>query len=174
MEEGQVKFDNVTRDDWIVGGLALLLAICLLILPWFDLTVTIGSISLGGTLPATDGPDGWAGILAVLAALAIIADLGVERLSPQTQLPMIGGSRASTRFVLAAIAAGFTALKFVLHIHFSLFGWGFYVSVVVAAALVYAARQVSLGHSVLPSGSAVSARSSRRPSDPPGSPPTAP
>jgi 4-hydroxybenzoate polyprenyltransferase len=111
----------------------------------------------------------------MLAALAIVADLGVERLSPQTQLPTIRGSRASTRFVLAAIAAGFTALKFLLHIHFSLFGWGFYVTIVVAAALVYVAWQVSQGHSVMPSGPAVRAGSSGRSSDPPaGPPPTAP
>jgi hypothetical protein len=32
-------------------------------------------------------------------------------------------------------------LKFLFHIHFSLFGWGFYADVIVAAALVYFAAQ---------------------------------
>jgi hypothetical protein len=138
-----VNLDNVSRQDWIVGGLALLLTICLFALPWFDISVSFGGVTLGGTLTATDGPDGWTGILAALAAIAVIADLGVERFAPQVQVPMIRGSREQTRFVLAAIAAGFTALKFVFHIHFSLFGWGFYATVIVAAALVYFAMQAT-------------------------------
>jgi drug/metabolite transporter (DMT)-like permease len=132
-----VNLDNVTREDWTVGGLAVVLAIFLLVLPWFDLS--IGPFS--ATLTATDGPDGWLGILAVIAALAVVADLAVEKLSPQTELPQIGGSRADTRFILTSIAAVFVALKFLFHIHFDLFGWGFYVCVVVTVALVYFAAQ---------------------------------
>jgi hypothetical protein len=105
-----VNLENVTRDDWIVGGLALVLAIFLLVLPWFDLSV--GPFS--ATLTATDDPDGWLGILAVIAALAVVADLAIERLSPQTQLPAMGESRTNTRFILAIVAAGFVALKFLI------------------------------------------------------------
>jgi hypothetical protein len=132
-----VNLENVTRDEWIVGGLALLLAICLLFLPWFDISVGVGPFSVSATFSATSTPDGWLGILGMIAALAVLADLAVEKLSPQTQVPTIGGSRTNTRFILACIAAGFVALKFLFHIHFSLFGWGFYVSVIVTAALVY-------------------------------------
>jgi hypothetical protein len=142
-----VKVDNVTREEQIVGGLAILLAIALIALPWFS----IGGGSVGGIsipsfdLSATDAPDGWAGVIAFIAALAVVADLAISKFSPQTQLPVIGGSRAATRFVLAAIAAGFVALKFLLHIHFSLFGWGFYVDVILAVALVYFAMQARDG-----------------------------
>jgi hypothetical protein len=136
-----VNLDNVTQDDWIVGGLALLLAIFLLILPWFDISVSVGAFSASASYSASGAPDGWLGILAFIAALAVVADLAIERLSPQTQVPAIGGSRTNTRFILAAIAAGFIVLKFLFHIHFSYFGWGFYVDVVVAAALVYFAAQ---------------------------------
>ena len=134
--------EGVTRDDWIVGGLALVLAIFLFALPWFDVTISFTGIgTISGTLTATDGPDGWTSVLGALAALAVLADLAVERLSPDTQLPMIGGSREATRLVLAGIAVGFVALKFLLHIHFDLFGWGFYVTVICAAALLYFAIQ---------------------------------
>jgi hypothetical protein len=133
-----VNLDNVAREDWIVGGLALLLAIFLLILPWFDLSV--GPFS--ATFSATSAPDGWLGILAFIAALAIVADLAIERFSPQTQIPAIGNSRTNTRFILALAVAAFVALKFLFHIHFSLFGWGFYVDVIVTAALVYFAMQM--------------------------------
>jgi hypothetical protein len=136
-----VNLDNVTRDDWIVGGLALLLAIDLLFFPWFDITVGAGVITLSATFTATGSPDGWLGVVAMLCALAVVADLAVERLSPQTHVPAIGDSRTTTRFVLAAAAAACLALKFLLHIHFSLFGWGFYFGVAVVAALVYFAAQ---------------------------------
>jgi hypothetical protein len=137
----QMNVDNVSRDDWILAGIALLLAIDLLFLPWFDITVSAGAFSVSATSTATGSPDGWLGILAVLAAVALVVDIAIERLSPQTQVPAIGGSRTSTRFILAAAAAGFVALKFLFHIHFSIFGFGFWLAVVLAAALVVLAAR---------------------------------
>ena len=136
-----MKFDSVSRDDWILAGLALLLIIDLLALPWFSI--------LGFSLTATDAPDGWLGVLAVLSAVALIADLGIERLSPGTTLPNIGGSRTQTRFVLACLTALFVALKFLFHIHFSFFGFGFYAAVVLTAGLVWVAFQTRSGASVV-------------------------
>jgi len=162
-----VNLENVTREDWIVGGLALLLAICLIVLPWFDISVTVGAFSASASYSATSTPDGWLGILAFIAALAIVADLALERLSPQTQIPAIGGSRTNTRFVLALVTAAFVILKFLFHIHFSLFGWGFYVDIILTAALVWVAYQARAGAPIgFPSGG--STRSSR-----PTPPPTA-
>jgi hypothetical protein len=77
----------------------------------------------------------------VLSAIALIADLGIERLSPGTTLPNIGGSRTQTRFVLACVAAFFVVLKFLFHLHFSWFGWGFWVAVILTAGLVWVALQ---------------------------------
>ena len=133
-----IKTDGITRDEWIFGVVGLLLVIDLLALPWFS--VSVGPFS--ATLTASDAPDGWLAILAVLAALAAIIDLGIERLSPATSLPMIRGSRAATRFILAAAAAVFIALKFLFHIHFSLFGFGFWAAVVLAVAFVALARRL--------------------------------
>jgi hypothetical protein len=79
----------------------------------------------------------------MLAALAVVADLAIERLSPQTQIPMIGGSRTTTRLVLAGAAAGFVALKFLFHIHFSIFGFGFWAGVVLTAGLLFMAFRAS-------------------------------
>ena len=146
-----MNLENVTRDDWIVGGLALLLAIDLLFLPWFEATATIGSLSVSASSTATGDPDGWLGILAALAALGVPVDIAIERYSPQTQLPAIGGSRTSTRLGLAVAAALFIALKFLFHIHFSLFAFGFYAAVVLAAALLYFAIRASQSDSIAPS-----------------------
>ena len=128
-----MNLDNVSTKDWILGGAALLLAIDLLFFPWFSISIFDFS--------GTDAPDGWLGVLALLATLAVVADLLVERLSPQTQIPAIGGSRVMTRFVLAVAAAVFMALKFLFHIHFSVFGWGFYLGVVLVVALLVFATQ---------------------------------
>ncbi len=133
--------DNVTTEDWIVAGSALLLAIALLFFPWFHLSVSVGTFSVSADYSATSTPDGWLGVLALIATVLVLADIAVERLSPDTEIPSVRGSRTETRFILAAVAAGFVALKFLFHIHFSLFGWGFYVTVLVAAALVYFTAQ---------------------------------
>jgi hypothetical protein len=139
-----VNFNEFSRDDWLVAGAALLLLVDLLFLPW--LSFSFGSFSV--TTTATGSLDGWTAIFAVLACLLIIIDIAVERLSPATTVPMIGSGRTHTRFVLAAIAAGFVALKFVLHIHFSghyHFAYGFYIGVVLAIALVVVARRAATG-----------------------------
>jgi hypothetical protein len=122
-----VKTDAIGREDWMFGGVGLLLVIDLLFLPWFHFSIGPYSSSLSAT--------------AVLATVAAVADLGIERLSPQTTLPMIRGSRAMTRLTLTGLAALFVALKFLFHIHFSLFGFGFWVAVVLTAAFVFLARR---------------------------------
>jgi hypothetical protein len=147
--------DKVSTDDWIIGGSALLLIIDLVALPWFSIGGgTVAGIPIPSyDLTATDGPDGWLGVLAVITAIVLIADLLVERFSPQTTLPMIGGSRTQTRFVLACVTALFVALKFLFHIHFSLFGFGFWAAIVLTAILVFSTIRANQGQSIMPSGS---------------------
>lgn len=130
-----MDLSKFSRDDWIMAGLAFLLAIDVLFLPWFDYSFGFGPFSRSVTLSATDTPDGWLGVLGLLAALAVIADLALDRLGA-TELPSVGGSRAGTRLVLASAAALFLALKFILHVHFSLFGFGFWAAVVLTVALL--------------------------------------
>ena len=69
-----------------------------------------------------------------------------------------------TRFVLAIATAGFVALKFVFHIHFSDFGFGFWVGVILAAGLVFVAMQARQTESAAPA----------RPGPPPPPPPATP
>jgi hypothetical protein len=141
-----VNVDNVSRDDWIVGGVALLLVIDLVFLPWFSFPF----LSVSGT----SSPDSWLGILAMLAALAVLVDLAVERFSPQTHVPSMGGSRESTRFILALAVAAFLGLKFLFHIHFSIFGFGFYFAVILTIALVYVTMQARNASPLVPRKSA--------------------
>ncbi len=148
---------GVKREDWVVGGLALLLVIDLLELPWHE--VAGGTVS-GISLPsisnrATGPPDGLFGVLAVLATLAIIFDLLLEHASPDTQIPAIEGSRTLTRFVLAGTAAGLLAVKFILNLsEIGDLGAGFWFGAVVAAALVYAAMKAWQAEPARTAGSA--------------------
>jgi hypothetical protein len=135
-----MDLSKFTRDEIIMAGVALLLAIDLLFLPWFDISVSFGDFHVSATSSGTGSPDGWLGVLAVLAALAVIADLALERFG-NVDLPAINGGHATTRFVLACVAAGFVALKFLFHIHFDLFGFGFWAAIVLAAALVVSAAR---------------------------------
>jgi hypothetical protein len=123
---------SFSRDEWLLAGCTLVLFIDLLALPWFE--VSAGPYSVSFT--ATQSPDGWLGVLAVLGCVALFADLLVDRLSPHTPLPVIGGSRAMTRLLIAAVTSGLVALKFILHVHFSLFAAGFYLAFILAIGLV--------------------------------------
>ncbi|HZU40753.1 MAG TPA: hypothetical protein VE992_06860 [Solirubrobacteraceae bacterium] len=126
-----MKLDSMSRDDWVIGGVAVLLVVDLLFLPWFD--VSFGPLSVTST--ATGAPDGWLGVLAVLSALALVADLALERLAPATRAPALAGSRTLTRLALAGACALFVVLKFLFHVHFSLFGLGFWGAVILTGAL---------------------------------------
>ena len=130
-----MDLSKFSRDDWIIVGLAFLLAVDVLFLPWFDYRFGFGPFTRSITLSATDTPDGWLGVLGLLAALALIADLALDR-AGASQLPSLAGSRAGTRLALAGAAAFFLALKFILHAHFSLFGFGFWAAVVLCIAMV--------------------------------------
>ncbi len=129
--------DNFSREDWILGGIALVLIIDLLFLPWFSISIGVFTATSTGTAD----PDGWLGVLAVLVAIALIVDLAIDRLSPETELPSIAGSRTQTRFVLALVTSTFIALKFLFNIHLNQFGVGFWAAIVLTGALVYLAYQ---------------------------------
>ncbi len=132
----RTTLESVSRDELIVVALAVLLALDLLFLPWFQITITGGGQTVPISDPATGAPDGWLGVLAVFAVVALLADLAIERLSPHTQVPAIADSRARTRMVLALIAAGLLAFKLLIHFG-SAGGIGFWGALLLAGGLLY-------------------------------------
>lgn len=138
-----MDLSKISREDWMAAGLALLLAIDLLFVPWISASFDLG-LGIHGTASntATDAPSGWLGVIGVLAALALIAQLGVERLS-SARMPVVGGSQAMTRLVLAMVAAACVALKFIFNVHITTTYWavGFWAGVVLAAALLVTAAR---------------------------------
>jgi hypothetical protein len=124
-----VDLARLSREDIIVAGLALFLAIDLLFLPWYS--VNVFGVTL--TFSATSSPYAIWGVLALLAAVAFVVDLGIERFG-RAQLPVIGSSRATTRTALAGGTLGILVIKLVAHA--SDLGIGCYLGLVGAVALV--------------------------------------
>ena len=151
----RLKLERLSREDWIICGLAALLVLDLLVLPWFSFgaTISVGSatVSIGGSLTGVDAPDAWLGVLALLSCAFLVADLGFERLSPQTRVPSIASDRQTTRYVLACVAAGLIALKFVFHIgRFGELALGFWLAVLLVGALVAMTRRAREARHVMP------------------------
>lgn len=136
-----MTLENVSRDEWIVVVLAVLLAFDLLFLPWFELTIVGGGQAISISSTATGAPDGWLGVLALLAVVALLADVAVERLSPHTRLPAIGESRIRTRTLLALTAAALLAFKFLIHLG-SAGGLGFWGALLLSGGLVWTTHRV--------------------------------
>jgi hypothetical protein len=142
----RLHLERFSREDWILAVVGLVLIFDLLVLPWFSFgaTISVGSdtISIGGSLTAVDAPDAWLGVLALLSCAFLVADLGFERLSPQTRVPSIASDRETTRYVLACVAAGLIALKFLFHIgRFGELALGFWLAVLLVGALVAMTRR---------------------------------
>jgi hypothetical protein len=147
--ENQVRrlhLERFSREDWVLGGVAAALILDLLVLPWFSFgaTISVGSatVSIGGSLTGVDAPDAWLGVLALLSCAFLVADLAFERLSPETHLPSIASDRETTRFVLACVAAGLIAVKFVFHLgRFGELALGFWLAVLLVGGLVALTRR---------------------------------
>jgi hypothetical protein len=135
-----MDLDGVSRDDWVLAAVATLLAFDLLFLPWLDYTVPLAATgsSISVTSTATGAPDGWLGVLAVIAVFAVVGHLAVDRLS-DSRPPALAGSPELMRFLLACAAAVCVALKFLLHVQFSSFGFGFWAGLALTVALIVAA-----------------------------------
>ncbi len=151
-----MHLERLSREDWVLGGLAIALVLDLLVLPWFSFgaTISVGSatVSIGGSLAGVDAPDAWLGVLALLSCAFLAADLGFERLSPQTRLPSIAADRETTRFVLACVSAGLIAVKFLFHLgRFGELALGFWLAVLLAGALVALTRRSREARPVVPS-----------------------
>src|SRR6516164_733522 len=134
----RLRLERLSREDWILVAVATGLVLDLLVLPWFSFGATINvgsdSISIGGSLTAVDAPDAWLGVLAVLACAFLIADLGFERLSPETRLPSLAADRAT---------AGLIVLKFLFHVgRFGELAFGFWLGLLLVAGLVAMTRHV--------------------------------
>jgi hypothetical protein len=157
--ENQVRrlgLERLSREDWVIVGVAGLLVLDLLLLPWFSFgaTIDVGSttLSIGGSASAVDAPDAFLGVIALMATAFLVADLATERLSPHTRLPTVAGDRITGRYWLACTAAGLLAVKFILHLgRFGELALGFWTALLLVAGLVILTRRARIAASATPS-----------------------
>jgi hypothetical protein len=173
--ENQVRrlgLERLSREDWLIIGVAGLLLLDLLLLPWFSFgaTISVGSttLSIGGSASAVDAPDAWLGVLALMACAFLLADLATERLSPQTRLPTVAGDRITGRYAIACTTAALLAFKFVLHLgRFGELALGFWTALLLVAALVALTRRARIAASTTGSASPAPAGPSQKTHKPP-------
>jgi hypothetical protein len=136
-----VDFSKLSREDWMVGGGGILLIIFLFALPFY-------SYSFGpytATAAATSAPASIWGIIALILAIAVVADWALASFSPQTQIPTSALGREMTRTAVGGTIVVLLLLKLVLHT--SYLGWGCFVDIIVALVVVYGAWMTAQGKS---------------------------
>ena len=144
---------KLSKLDWWIVGAAAALVIDLAALPWID--VSIGPVSY--TSAGTGSPDGFLGLLALLAALGVAVDLLLARFMPSMRIAALERfGRTKSRLFGAAAALLLLVLKLVLHLHPSYLGVGCWIALALAAVLtVFSYRSLNApaaGGAPAPSG----------------------
>lgn len=124
-----MDLSKLTKGDRIVVASALLLVLDLLLIPWYSVTV-VGIVTV--TLKGVDSPDSFLGILSLLVALAMGAQVVLSRLT-EVKVPEIGIPWARAHFLGGLAVVIMLALKFVLHT--SYLSIGSYLAILFAIAL---------------------------------------
>lgn len=124
---------KLTKLDYWTAGMALALAIDLLALPWVDFSIGPYSYTSSGI----GSPDGVLGVLALLLALAVCADVLLARLAPSLSVAALEAfGRGRARLLAAAGAGVLVFVKLLLHLHPSYLGAGCCAALVFAVGLV--------------------------------------
>ena len=110
-----MDFSKLSREDLMVAGGGLLLAIGLIAFPWFSVSVA----GFTATAVATSSTGGiW----------AVLIDLLLARWSPATTIPTTQLGREKTRTVAVGLVVVLVLIKLLSHT--GNYGWGFFVDLV--------------------------------------------
>ena len=131
-----MDFSKLTLGDKIVGGAGIVLIIALLFFPWHSIDLGFETF----TRSATESPNGLWGILALLLTVVIVAVVLVRRLTT-TKLPdlPVGWNQAIFYGCIAVLA--FLLIKLISET--DALGFGSYLSIVLAGAMVYGGFLIS-------------------------------
>jgi hypothetical protein len=121
IRRGTVDFSKLSREDLMVAGGGLLLAIGLLAFPWFSVD--------GFTAAATSSTGGIWAVLALIVLVLVIIDLLLARWSPATAIPTSQLGREKTRTVAVGVVVVLVFIKLISHT--GNYGWGFVVDLIV-------------------------------------------
>jgi hypothetical protein len=125
-----VDLNKLTLGDKILGGAGILLVLDLLLFPWHSVDLGIVTINR----QATESPNAFWGILALLLAIAIVAAVVVRRLTTAT-LPELPIAWSMALFYAAIATLVILFIKLVSET--SSLGFGAWLGLLLAAAMVY-------------------------------------
>ncbi|HEY4376627.1 MAG TPA: hypothetical protein VGM93_05695 [Acidimicrobiales bacterium] len=125
---------KLSLGDKIIGGTTIVLLIDLLFLPWHSVSVHAGIYSASYTRGATESPNGFLGILALLVVIAILATVIIRKLTT-TKLPDLPISWGEATFYAGIAVEVLLVLKLILKTDY--LGYGSYLAIILAAGLIY-------------------------------------
>lgn len=138
-----MDFNKLTLGDKILGGAGVLLILDLLLFPWHSVDLGIVTINR----QATESPNAFWGLLALLLAIAIVAAVVVRRLTsvdmPDLPVPL------NQALFFGAIAV-LVILFIKLISETSELGFGAWLGLLLAAAMVYGGFVLSKETDVAP------------------------
>lgn len=144
---------QLSRPEKITGVAGILLFIGIIAFPWYHVGfsgVTIDGQSYGGasfSATALQSDGAFAGVLALIVLLALLAELAITRFS-SVQLPQLPITWRAAELYGAVAVLALLVVKFLFHI--GNFGWGFYADIVLAIVLVYGAIGLGRQNSARP------------------------
>jgi hypothetical protein len=151
---------QLSRSEKITGVAGVLLLIGIIAFPWYHVGVagfTVNGQSFSGasfSATALQSDGAFAGVLALILLLALLAELAVTRFT-SAQLPELPISWRAAELYAALAVLALLAVKFLLHI--GNFGWGFYADIVLALVLVYGTIGLRVQNSARPAQSGAQA-----------------
>lgn len=133
-----MDLNKLSLGDKVAAGAGILLAIGLLFLPWHKVEFDFGPLgSESETRSAVQSPNSFWGWLALLLVIAIVVTIILRKLTT-TELPALGNVTWADATFYAAIAVG-VLLLIKLVMETDALGWGLFVDLILAAALIYGA-----------------------------------
>jgi hypothetical protein len=137
--------NQFSRGEQITGAAGILLLIGVFAFPWYHVGfagVTFAGTTYGGGSydgNVLQGPGSFFSYLAMIVLIALLAELVVSRFT-SVKLPDLPISWAVAEVSGAVAVLALLVIKILFHI--GNFGWGFYVDMVLAIALVYGATKL--------------------------------
>ena len=141
-----MDFSKLSREDLMVAGGGIILIIGLLAFPWFS--VSVGPFSY--TSAATSATGGIWAVLALIVLIAVVVDLLLARLSPETTIPTTALGRDMTRVAAVGLIVVLMFIKLISHT--GNYGWGFFVDIILLIVVAVGSWMIVQGKST-PMGS---------------------
>jgi len=125
-----MDLSKLTLGEKIIGGAGVLLVLDLLLFPWHTIDLGIVSVSRSGI----ESPNGFWGILAMLAALAMVAVVVATRFS-SAKVPDLPIPLGQAMFFAGIAVAALLLIKLISETSF--LGFGAFLGILLGGAMAY-------------------------------------